>query len=69
MAKIENRETQKNTPPEWFANLNPEIIKILKYQNEKIPVGNNEEIEYLIKDPRRKQRGIRYSNRTVCFRI
>jgi len=23
----------------------------------------------LIKDPRRKQRGIRYSNRTVCFRI
>jgi len=22
-----------------------------------------------IKDPRRKQRGIRYSNRTVCFRI
>jgi len=22
-----------------------------------------------LKDPRRKQRGIRYSNRTVCFRI
>jgi len=24
---------------------------------------------HIIKDPRRKQRGIRYSNRTVCFRI
>jgi len=42
------------------------MVKFLKIENKNIQGLKSAK---RIKDPRRKQRGIRYSNRTVCFRI
>ena len=42
---------------------------VAKNENELSSINFTDSAFEVIKDPRRKQRGIRYSNRTVCFRI